>query len=156
MWQMWQTWVILLIGFVFVGMGVSVRCGWYKTWYIKRVYPPFTYRAAQYFIFPISLFWFTFPVVGLLPIPKETKSILGLVGVCGSPALCLILAIWQPRWLKPTWQRRLEDRYSREEINTVFRPAWRKMNHREWSRLIETEEGLEQLVQMARSQQRCT
>ncbi|MDY7076796.1 MAG: hypothetical protein SXV54_07705 [Chloroflexota bacterium] len=69
----------------------------------------------------------------------------------GSCLLCLVFAIWQPRWLKPTWQRRLEDQYSQAEINTVFRPAWRKMNHREWSHLIETEEGLEQLVQMARS-----
>ena len=152
---MTQVWIMALIGLLFVGMGVSVRCGWYKTWYIKRVYPPFTYRAAQYFAFPISLFWLTPLLCVLLPISKERKLPLGLIGMVGSPILCFVLAVWQPRWLKPTWQRRLEDRYNQAEIDTVFRPVWRKMDRREWGKLIETEEGLERLVEMARDPHHC-
>lgn len=142
---------LTLVGLIFAALGISVRFGWYKTWYIKKTYPPFTYRAAIYFAFPFSLFWFFFPIVALLPIPRESKSALAVVGMFGSFLLCLVFAIWQPRWLKPTWQRRLENRYNQAEIDTVFRPAWRGMDRREWGKLIETEEGLEQLVQMARA-----
>jgi hypothetical protein len=140
-----------LIGLVFAAMGISVRCGWHKTWYIKRTYPPVTYRAAQYFAFPFSLFWFSFPIVALLPIPRDNKVVPLVVGMLGSFVLCLVFAIWQPRWLKPTWQRRLEDRYSWKEISGIFIPAWRRMDRREWGRLIETQEGLEQLVRKARN-----
>ncbi|MEA3396498.1 MAG: hypothetical protein U9R05_03455 [Chloroflexota bacterium] len=63
--------------------------------------------------------------------------------------LTVVLGTWNPRWLKPAWQRRLEDRYSRDQIETFIR-VWRQMDRREWGRLIETEEGLEELVRRAR------
>jgi hypothetical protein len=92
---------LTLIGLIFVALGISVQCGWWKAWYIARVYPPFSYRAAVYFYFPFSLFWFSFPIGALLPMPKEDKITVLMIGMGSSLALCLILAIWQPRWLKP-------------------------------------------------------
>lgn len=65
----------------------------------------------------------------------------------------IALALWAPGWAKPTWQRRLEDRYNQNEIDSFLR-VWRRMNKKEWGRLIETDEGLEELVKMARNPSR--
>lgn len=70
------------------------------------------------------------------------------MGVIGT-ILGIVIADVSPGWAKPTWQRRLEERYSKEEINE-FLQVWRKMDQQEWARLIGTDEGLEELVRIAR------
>jgi hypothetical protein len=57
----------------------------------KQTYPPITYRAAIYYAFPFSLFWFSFPIAALLPIPREDKVTLLVIGMLGS--LCVMLAL---------------------------------------------------------------
>jgi hypothetical protein len=129
--------------------GVLNLLGIYKGWYLAPFIPPFSWRRSIH-AWPASAVFVCFPIT-LLPLSDDAvMKILASVGVAGV-VFAITLMIWNPRWAKPAWQRRLEDRYSRDEIDLLFMPAWRKMNRKEWGRLIETEEGLEQLVQMARS-----
>ena len=60
----------------------------------------------------------------------------------------IILAIWEPGWMKPTWQRRLEDQYDEDTIKRLI-INWRKMDRGEWGRMIETQKGLDELVRRA-------
>lgn len=60
------------------------------------------------------------------------------------------MIIWTPNWAKPFWQRHLESTYSYGEISGVFLPVWRQMDRREWSKKMETKEGIEDLVAYAR------
>ncbi len=101
-------------------------------------------------MWPFSAIFVCAPFMSLLPI-NEDERLQVLVGISVAGAIfAIILGLWRPRWAKPTWQRRLEDRYDNDEIKFVFIPAWRKMDRKEWGRLIETEEGLEELVSIAR------
>jgi hypothetical protein len=93
------------------------------------------------------------PLLAVLPADSDTSmNIVAGIGVAGI-VIGIILAFWAPRWAKPAWQRRLEDRYSYAEINT-FLPVWQRMDHKEWGRLVGTEEGLKKLVEKARGQYR--
>jgi hypothetical protein len=90
------------------------------------------------------------PFMAFIPVDPQTKTeILNYIGITGF-ILGIILGIWQPSWAKPKWLRRLEDNYDADEINQVFIPAWRQMDRKRWGQLIETEEGLQTLVGIAR------
>jgi hypothetical protein len=129
--------------------GVLARLGIYKSWYLVPFMPPFAWRGIVH-MWPFSAIFVCAPFMSLLPL-NEDERLQVLVGISIAGAiLAVIIGLWQPRWAKPTWQRRLEDRYDYDEIKFVFIPAWRKMDRKEWGRLIETEEGLEELVSIAR------
>jgi hypothetical protein len=74
-------------------------------------------------------------------------AILGGVSVAGI-AFALVLVLWTPRWAKPVWQRRLEDRFSHEQIS-AFISVWRKIPFSQWSDMIDTEEGMLELADYA-------
>lgn len=76
-------------------------------------------------------------------------SMIGTVGITGV-FLGIVMIIWTPGWAKPAWQRYLEENYTWQEIRGVFIPTWRKMNRREWTTLMDSEEGIEELVSRAR------
>jgi hypothetical protein len=62
------------------------------------------------------------------------------------------MILWQPRWAKPDWQRYLEDNYSWSEIRNVLIPYWRQMDRSTWNTLMDSEEGIDKLVRMARKE----
>ena len=129
--------------------GLLSRLGIYKNWYLVPFMPPFAWRGIIY-MWPFSAFFVCAPFIALSPLSDHLYmrvwASIGIVGLIAS----VILGLWRPRWAKPTWQRRLEEQYDSNEIKFVFIPAWRKMDRKEWGQLIETEEGLEKLVRMAR------
>ena len=129
--------------------GLLTRIGLYKNWYLVPFMPPFAWRGIVH-MWPFSAFFVCYPFIALSPLNDDQVmqawAGIGIVGLIASA----ILGLWQPAWAKPTWQRRLEERYDSDEIKFVFIPAWRKMDRKEWGRLIETEEGLAELVRRAR------
>lgn len=54
----------------------------------------------------------------------------------------LILATWQPRWLKPTWLRWLETNH--EQFLYLLWEDARKMGRWKWQRQVNTQKGLEE------------
>jgi hypothetical protein len=126
-----------------------VKFGRYKTWYLAPALPPLIYGRALYG-WPLCAVFISPPFVALFGYSGdeglEIIAVIGLIGVvCG-----FWMIIWTPDWAKPFWQRHLESAYSYQEIRTVFLPAWRKMDRREWSNMMETKEGIEELVVYAR------
>ena len=88
----------------------------------------------------------------MLPLSDDAFMIvLGWTSLVGG-ILGLVMIIWTPAWAKPKWQRYLEDKYSWREIRGVFIPAWRKMERKQWGQLLDSEEGIEELVRIARQQ----
>ncbi len=142
----------LLGSFLFVP-GLLVRLGMWKDWYLSPNIPPFAIKRFVYAGMPASMIFVLAPILAFVPADPDTKlDIWAGIGVSGF-AIGIILAFWAPRWAKPAWQRRLEDRYSYAEIN-MFLPVWQRMDHKEWGRLVGTEEGLKELVEKAGGQYR--
>lgn len=128
------------------------RLGFYKGWYLAPFIPPFSWRR-WILVWPMSAFFVCMPFVGLLPLsPDDKLNVLATIGVIGF-VFAILLILWNPRWAKPAWQRRLEERYTHRQINK-FLDVWRHMDRSEWGRLIETEEGLEELVRRAQGEER--
>jgi hypothetical protein len=128
------------------------RLGFYKGWYLAPSMPPFVWRGSIH-LWPLSAVFVCYPLIALSPLNDDAvMKVWAGVGIA-SFILTLVLGVCNPRWAKPAWQRRLEDRYSHDEIATFVR-VWRQMNRKEWGRLIETEEGLKQLVERAGGQYR--
>jgi hypothetical protein len=127
---------------------VLARLGIYKRWYVARFIPPFSWSRAVYF-FPASAFFLSIPCIALLPVEGNTRSNISVFIAFAGFALAPIIAIWTPRWLKPDWQRYLEDNYNQTEIRT-FIPIWREMEKQEWSAYLDSEEGIDELVAITR------
>ena len=131
---------------------VLSQLGFYRGWYLVSFMPPFIGKWTIH-LWPLSAVFVCYPFIALSPLNDDVvMKVWAGVSIAGF-ILTLVLGICNPRWAKPAWQRRLEDRYSRDEIAEFLR-VWRQMDRREWGRLIETEKGLKQLVKMAGGQYR--
>jgi hypothetical protein len=131
---------------------ILARTGHYKRWYLAYFAPPFMWGKAIY-AWPASAGFVLLPIVSLLPVSPESRTlILGVIGVAGV-ILGFLMILWQPRWAKPPWQRYLEGTYQWWEIRRVFIPYWRQMDRQTWNMLMDSEEGIDELVAMARQAQ---
>ena len=123
------------------------RLSVYKRWYFAPFIPPFSWRGWIQ-LWPLSAFFICIPFLALTPLSDDMfmKSIVvvGVLGVIGA----FVIVVWTPGWAKPAWQRRLEDRFSHEQIS-AFISVWRKMPFSQWSDMIETEEGMLELADYA-------
>jgi hypothetical protein len=145
--KMMATLVAWLLGSPIYLPWLLARLGLYKSWYFAKFIPPFSWRGWIQ-LWPLSAVFVCMPFIALLPVNDDLFMTLWAgIGV-GGIIFAIVLVIINPRWAKPAWQRRLEDRYSYEMINN-FIEVWRQMDFAEWSQLVETEEGLEKLVKIA-------
>ncbi|MFZ1396769.1 MAG: hypothetical protein WAS33_07725 [Candidatus Promineifilaceae bacterium] len=141
--------VSILIGAPLYLPWIFARLGKYKRWYLAYFAPPFMWGKAIY-AWPMSAFFISTPIIGLLPITPESRTLVwGIIGIIGV-ILGFLMILWQPKWAKPDWQRYLEDKYAWREIRGVFIPHWRQMDRQTWNRLMDSEEGIDELVRMAR------
>jgi hypothetical protein len=146
------TFVLGSIGALLLLPSLLVRLGVWKTWYLAPSIPPFTFKRS-FHLWPFALMFLCTPLIAILPLGDQAfELVIASIGIAGI-LLGIGLAVWAPRWAKPAWQRRLEDRYHHDEIATFVR-VWRQIDRKEWGRLIETEEGLKQLVERAGGQYR--
>jgi hypothetical protein len=133
------------IGLAFWVLGILIRVGVWKAWFLKQDLPPIRMRASVYVVFPLGLAFLAAPIINIaasseMQAANAATAFLGSVAVLGT-----ILALWQPWWLKPTWLQRLESQYDSDTINALI-AEWRKMDRKEWGALIETQQGLDELV----------
>ena len=141
--------VSILLGASLYIPWIFARLGKYKRWYLAYFAPPFMWNRAI-FAWPASAGFVILPIIGLLPISPDLRTlILGIVGVTGV-LIGFLMMLWPPEWAKPTWQNYLEDKYSWLEIRRVFIPYWRQMDRQTWNRLMDSKEGIDELVRMAR------
>ncbi len=128
---------------------VLARVGIYKRWYLAPFMPPFIWGKAIYG-WPVSAVFFAPHFAALLGKTGgsglEVANLFSLIGF----VLAFIMIIRTPKWAKPMWQHYLESKYARAEIRKVFIPVWWNMDRKEWGRLLDSEEGIEELVQLAR------
>lgn len=143
------TLICFLMGLPFLALGTVIRLGIWKSWYLQRYYPVIAMKRSRHLAIPIGLIWFLLPFC-LLTGP-EGSAAWNRVTVMGLGVLIvgIALAIWEPGWTKPNWQRRLEAQYDEDTIRTLI-ADWRRMDRKEWGALIETQQGLDELVRRAR------
>lgn len=131
---------------------VLARFGKYRGWYLAHFVPPFVWSRSVYF-FPLSAVFVCAPFLALIPVDVDTRGslwgIASMLGIIVTP----IIVIWTPRWLKPNWQRYLEDNYSQDEIR-AFISVWREMGKKEWSTYLDSEEDIDELVKITRQKLR--
>ena len=140
---------LFLFGFSFAVPWIFVRIGLYKSWYLAPAMPPLIWGKAIYG-WPIGLMFVSLPFIYLFGLRgDEGLSVAAFIGVLGV-ILAIIMIVWTPSWAKPAWQRYLETNYTWREVRGVFIPAWRKMDPWEWSAMMDTEEGIEELIKQAR------
>lgn len=130
---------------------ILIRVGKYKRWYLAPFVPPFIWGRAFYGWPATAVFIFS-PILAVLPVSDDTfMSLLGWISLVGV-VLGIIMMIWTPGWAKPKWQRYLEAKYTGSEIRSTLIPVWRKMDRKKWSQLLDSEEGIEELVRIARQE----
>ncbi len=128
---------------------ILARIGKYKRWYLAYFAPPFMWHRAI-FAFPSATGFVIIPFLRLLPDDPDLRlGIWGYVGLAGV-IIGFLMMLWTPRWAKPKWQQYLEDNYPYSEIRRTFVPVWREMDRRQWNRLMDSEEGIDELVRLAR------
>lgn len=123
------------------------RLGYYKRWYLAPFIPPFSWRGWIQ-LWPLSAFFICIPLLALTSISDDVfmKSIV-VVGTLGV-IFAFLMVNKTPSWAKPEWQRRLEDLFSYEQIS-AFINSWHKLPFPKWSEMINTEEGMLELVDYA-------
>ena len=96
------------VGFLFLVVGILVRLGIWRAIYAVKGYPVYMPRELVCVGIPMALTVLSLWFVLVLPIAKETRG--NLVMYVPIPLLIItyILAMWQPRWLKPAWLQWLE------------------------------------------------
>lgn len=123
------------------------RFGHYKKWYFSRFVPPFSWRGWIQ-LWPLSSVFIFYPIIAISPLSDENVmkvwSWIAVFGIMSS----IFMVLKTPRWAKPTWQRRLEDRFSHAQIS-AFIVTWRKLPFSTWCEMIETEDGMFELADYA-------
>ena len=128
------------VGFLFLVVGILVRLGIWRAIYAVKGYPVYLPRELVCVGIPMALTVLSLWFVLVLPIAKETRG--NLVMYVPIPLLIItyILAMWQPRWLKPAWLQWLE-----KEHGDIIELLWEDVRKDRWGweRRVRTQEDLE-------------
>jgi hypothetical protein len=141
-------WLFLGLGLGSLLLGISIRAGKYKTWWLIKS-TPIVPVAAAYIGIPFSIPLFVLALSAFLPDLHARRRALDIMGV--SLVAVSILAIWRPRWLAPKWLLWLEDNHA-DIIYPLLQKEARKMGGQAWESRVRTQAGLEQWVAEVRRQ----
>ena len=125
----------------FLTLGILTRLGYLRAAYAIRGHSVLAPRAFVYVLIFLGLLAGSFAIIPLMP--EEVRLDFGTFFIGPLWILTLILAIWQPRWLKPKWLRWLEEEHG--DIIEILWEEVRKEGHG-WERRVRTQEDLEQWV----------
>jgi predicted membrane protein len=128
---------ILGFGFTFTFLGIMLRMGKLRWIYAGRSLPVYAQREVANVFIPIGLGIFVIAFLVAFPDLKDlfTYPLAFLFFTY------LVLAVWQPEWLKPAWLRWLEKNYG-HVLEEMFAEA-RAMGRRNWAEQVKTQESLE-------------
>jgi hypothetical protein len=130
-----------LFGFIIFGVGFYVRLGFMRAIFAVKGNPVFAPPNLVYGLMPLGLSGILIAFGGLFPTQALRDWSLDAAFVL--TVLAIILAIWQPWWLKPKWLRWLEKEHG--DIIEILWEEVRKEGHA-WERRVRTQEQLEQWV----------
>jgi hypothetical protein len=129
------------IAAIFLTWGILVRIGYLRTSYAVRGNPVF---APPALLHSLTFLGLAMGFLAVIPfVPKETRPDLVDYVIIPLWILTLVLAIWQPRWLKPKWLRWLE-----REHGDIIEVLWKEVREEghSWGRRVRTQEELEAWV----------
>jgi hypothetical protein len=138
------------ISIMFLMFGTLIRLGYLRAAYAVRGFPVLVPRELVHGMIPLGLAVGALAVIPLIP-TVEMRGDMVLYVAFPLWIVSGILAIWQPRWLKPKWLRWLEDEHS--DIIEVLWEEIREEGH-SWERRVRTQEDLEQWVVEVRRKHR--
>jgi hypothetical protein len=134
----------IVLGGIGVGMlllGINVRIGKFKSWWLAQ-FNPVVPEAGAYIGIPLSITLFIWCLAPFFPDIDDRRRIFDYGGI--SFIATVIIVLWRPRWLLPGWLRWLEDNH--QDILPLLKEDAQKMPGREWSKRVSTREGLESWV----------
>ena len=92
--------IILLIGLIFVALGIAALTGWWKKWYWRT-------RGGAYGYIPMGLLFVIYAY------EAQVAQYIGAAGVITAYVVLAVLVVYlslrPPRWIKPNWIRWVED-----------------------------------------------
>lgn len=142
--------VILLcfiIGTGFLILGIAVRAGIIKRWWLMKS-TPITPISFAYIAIPTALLLFVIPVLIVFISNPTVRGTVFVYLICPILITIIALTLWQPRWLKPKWLRWLEDNHN--ALLPLLREDAKRMGARKWEKRVNTQEGLENWVEEVR------
>jgi hypothetical protein len=130
-----------LFGIVTFVVGLRVRLGFMRAIFAIKGNPVFAPPNLVYGLMPLGLGGILIAFGGLFPI--QVLRDCSLDAAFFLTVLAIVLAIWQPWWLKPKWLRWLEKEHG--DIIEILWEEVRQEGHA-WERRVRTQEELEQWV----------
>jgi hypothetical protein len=129
------------VGLLLIIMGVLIRIGRHKRWYLVDDNSMFYHKAVYYAFIPMGLASMFLAALPLLPTGGSGQDLVTyafflLMGIG------VLLTFWQPRWLKPDWVCWLEENHT-DILDLLIKEA-RKTSG--WEQRVSTQTGLEQWV----------
>ncbi len=130
------------IGTGFVLFGIWLRLGRSKSFFLFPGMPVLMPRVFQYMLIPLGVTLIVVEIAASdLFASVETRSNIFCFGAMPLLGVSFVLALWNPRWLRPRWLVYLEDTYG-----SVM---WRlldeaRKNIPAWTRRVRTQQGLEE------------
>ncbi len=128
---------IFLFGFTLIIVGALLRLGKLRWMYIGQSLPVFAQRETVHLGIPLGI---GVLITGLMTLLPDFNELLNYL-VFFSFLITMILAFWQPWWIKPAWLRWMEDNYD-YAIEEMFAEA-RKIGRFEWGKQVKTQAELE-------------
>jgi hypothetical protein len=134
---------ILLVGsgLVFIVLGLGIRLGYWRWWYLGPDDPIFYPKPGVYGFITLGLTCVVLSLVFVFPYPNPLSRIM----FWGSFFLCILsilLVGLQPWWIKPAWVRWLEE----ENADILDRLIEEARRTKDWHKRVATQEGLEAWV----------
>ena len=143
----WLIYFFFILSTIFLLVGVLVHTGVFKGWWLINS-TPVTPIGIFYALIPSSLLFLILGVLIKLPLTPEKRGDMAMYILTPLMIVILVLATWQPRWLKPKWLRWLEDNHN--ALLPLLREDAKRMGARKWEKRVNTQEGLENWVEEVR------
>lgn len=129
-----------MMGVAMLVLGLYIRAGGFKTWYLARGTPIIIPRAIQNMLIPLGLSFIAAEVITSDLIPTKSPGDVFFWIVMSMFIASIALGIWNPRWLQPRWLVYLEDEYGTVMWHLLQEAA---QDPKRWEQQVRTQEDLE-------------
>lgn len=133
--------IFVVIGLGMFSIGVPIRLGIIKNWWILA-FNPIVPELIIYLYIPVSFSFFLMAIAFLLPELEDRKNLFWYTIIW--IIISIIVSLFRPCFLLPKWLCWLEKNHG--DILSLLREEARKLGGKEWSKRVETQEGLEDWV----------
>lgn len=136
------------VGFFLLWFGIMIQIGRYKRWWLLNS-TPIVPTSFAYVSVLVGILFLTVPGLAAYSPDPNVRGTAFITLICPTLIIIVILATWQPRWLKPKWLRWLETDHG--AMLELLREEARKEEWSKWNQRVSTQEGLEEWVEEVRA-----